>query len=64
MAQNAQRLNWEGAEVDEKLKRTMLSIYNQIDKIIEGGECTLEEGANRAGFLKVAEAMKSLGWVW
>ena len=64
MAQNAQRLNWEGAEVDEKLKRTMLSIYNQIDKITVGGECTLEEGANRAGFLKVADAMKSLGWVW
>ena len=64
MAQNAQRLHWEGADIDERLKRTMLSIYNQIDTITVGGECTLEEGANRVGFLKVAEAMKSLGWVW
>jgi Glutamate dehydrogenase/leucine dehydrogenase len=64
MAQNAQRLNWEGHTVDEKLKTTMQSIYNQIDSVTDGGECTLEQGANRAGFLKVAEAMKSLGWIW
>jgi len=64
MAQNAQRLNWESDEVNAKLKATMKSIYNQIDSVTEGGECTLEQGANRAGFLIVAEAMKTLGWVW
>ena len=64
MAQNAQRLDWEEQYMDERLKNTMLSIYNKIDIIMPGGECTLEEGANRVGFLKVAEAMKSLGWVW
>jgi glutamate dehydrogenase (NADP+) len=64
MAQNAQRIHWEGNTVDEKLKATMQSIYNQIDSVNDGGECTLEQGANRAGFLKVADAMKSLGWVW
>ena len=62
MSQNAQRLTWEPQEVDEKLKKTMSDIYDLMEK--HGGEGgTLEEGANRAGFIKVATAMKELGWV-
>lgn len=64
MSQNAMHLRWTNEEVDAKLKETMHAIYNQIDHVKEGGECTLEEGANRAGFLKVASAMKKLGWIW
>jgi len=64
MAQNAQRINWNGNEVDEELKATMHTIYDQIGTASAEGECTLEDGANRAGFVKVAEAMRSLGWVW
>jgi glutamate dehydrogenase (NADP+) len=59
MSQNAQRLTWTEEEVDQKLQGMMSNIFQQIDGV--GG--TLEEGANRAGFIKVATAMKELGWV-
>jgi len=62
MSQNAQRLTWEPHEVDEKLQKMMGDIYALMEKYAgEGG--TLEDGANRAGFIKVATAMKELGWV-
>lgn len=62
MSQNAQRLTWEPEEVDEKLKKMMSDIYGLMEKYKgEGG--TLEDGANIAGFVKVAEAMRELGWV-
>ena len=69
MSQNAQRLTWTREEVDAKLQEMMDSIYNmmvqQQDLTAEAGkECTLEQGANRAAFLKVAEAMKELGWIF
>lgn len=62
MSQNAQRLTWTREEVDDKLQAMMASIMDQMAKA-SGEDGTLEEGANRAGFLKVAEAMKELGWV-
>jgi glutamate dehydrogenase (NADP+) len=63
MSQNAQRLVWTRNEVDQKLQETMLNIYKQMEEAAgEGG--TLEEGANRAGFVKVAGAMKELGWIY
>ena len=62
MSQNAQRLTWNPTEVDERLKNMMESIYKQMeDNAGDGG--TLEQGANRAGFIKVATAMKELGWI-
>lgn len=61
MSQNAQRLTWEPHEVDEKLQKMMSDIYTLMEKHLDGG--TLEDGANRAGFVKVATAMKELGWV-
>lgn len=61
MSQNAQRLTWEPHEVDEKLQKTMRDIYALMEQHSQGG--TLEDGANRAGFVKVATAMKELGWV-
>lgn len=63
MAQNAQHLTWKPEEVDEKLQDMMQDIYNQMVEAERSGG-SLEEGANRAGFLRVAQAMKELGWVY
>jgi glutamate dehydrogenase (NADP+) len=63
MSQNAQRLTWEPEEVDRRLQSMMADIYKQMeDNAGEGG--TLEAGANRAGFVKVATAMRELGWMY
>ena len=59
MSQNAQKLTWKGSEVDNRLKEMMSNIYQQC----QSSGNSLEEGANRAGFIKVATAMKELGWV-
>jgi len=63
MAQNAEKLTWKPEEVDEKLQDMMQDIYNQMAQYESLGG-SLEQGANRAGFLKVAQAMKELGWVY
>jgi glutamate dehydrogenase (NADP+) len=62
MSQNSQRLTWPAEEVDKKLQEMMSDIYRQMEEATKSGG-TLEEGANRAGFIKVATAMKELGWV-
>jgi glutamate dehydrogenase (NADP+) len=62
MSQNAQRLVWEAEEVDQKLQDMMANIYETMAEVEENGG-TLEQGANRAGFIKVALAMKELGWI-
>jgi glutamate dehydrogenase (NADP+) len=62
MSQNAIRLTWSREDVDTKLQSMMADIYHQMDEASKSGG-TLEEGANRAGFIKVATAMKELGWV-
>ena len=65
MSQNSMRYNWSAEEVDAKLKDIMKSIYkNSYDAAKEYGmEGDLVAGANIAGFLKVAEAMKAQGCV-
>jgi len=67
MSQNAQKLTWTPEEVDAKLQSMMKEIYHQCQTggDGEGGSrsISLEEGANRAGFRKVAHAMRELGWV-
>ncbi len=63
MSQNSIRLSWSFDEVDEKLHGIMKSIYKAAyDASVEFG-CpgNLVAGANIAGFLKVAEAMKWQG---
>lgn len=64
MSQNAQRLTWKAEEVDKKLKDLMAYIYEQMEDSKDDVSGTLEQGANRAGFLKVAQAMEQLGWVF
>ena len=59
MSQNAMKLSWTEEEVDEKLKKIMKNIFNNIDGAAKkyGMDGNLIAGANIAGFLKVAEAM-------
>ena len=63
MSQNSQRLSWTFEEVDSKLHQIMVNIYHNISSAAKeyGCEGNLVAGANIAGFLKVAEAMKAQG---
>ena len=63
MSQNSLRLSWSFEEVDEKLHSIMVNIYKAARDAAKqyGCEGNLVAGANIAGFLKVAEAMKWQG---
>lgn len=63
MSQNSERLSWTFEEVDAKLKDIMVNIFhNSYNASKEyGHEGNLIFGANIAGFLKVADAMKWQG---
>ena len=63
MCQNSMRYSWTFEEVDAKLKGIMENIFRSAyDASKEYGvEGNLVAGANLAGFLKVAEAMKAQG---
>jgi glutamate dehydrogenase (NADP+) len=65
MTQNSERLAWTFEEVDNKLKGIMKSIFASCDSAAKefGLEGNYMAGANIAGFLKVAEAMKAQGCV-
>jgi glutamate dehydrogenase (NADP+) len=73
MAQNSQRLAWTTAEVDARLKRIMSDCYDICLKAgtewsgetLQGDvQPSLLFGANVAGFIKVANAMKEHGDWW
>jgi glutamate dehydrogenase (NADP+) len=74
MAQNSQRLSWTPAEVDAKLKGIMAECYKicldagtkHSGEDLSSGEVlpSLLSGANVAGFIKVADAMKQHGDWW
>ena len=63
MTQNSIRMSWSFEEVDEKLHGIMVNIYKAASNAAKeyGCEGNLVAGANIAGFLKVAEAMKWQG---
>jgi len=65
MSQNSERLSWSFEEVDAKLQGIMKSIFKACDDAAKeyGMEGNYMAGANIAGFLKVAEAMKAQGCV-
>lgn len=65
MAQRSSNIRWSFEEVDDRLKRTMVNIYRNIDKVATeyGFEGNYVMGANIAGFLKVAKAMMAQGVV-
>ena len=65
MTQNSERLPWTREEVDAKLKQIMVNIHdnawNTAKKYATEGDYVA--GANIAGFVKVADAMKAQGLV-
>ncbi len=62
MTQNSMRLPWSREEVDKKLRGIMISIHEQCVKHGKEGKYTnYVNGANIAGFLKVADAMLDQG---
>lgn len=65
MSQNSMRYGWTFEEVDDKLKNIMKDIFAACDSASKefGMEGNYMAGANIAGFLKVAEAMKAQGCV-
>ncbi len=65
MSQNSERLSWIFEEVDAKLQGIMVNIFHNLDDAAKkyGMEGNYVAGANIAGFLKVAEAMKAQGIV-
>ncbi len=65
MSQNSIRYSWSFEEVDEKLHGIMKSIFKACDDAAKeyGLPGNYMAGANIAGFLKVAEAMKAQGCV-
>ncbi len=65
MSQNSLRLSWTREEVDEKLHNIMKSIHKASVEAAEayGTPGNLVNGANIAGFVKVADAMMAQGVV-
>ena len=63
MSQNSERLSWTFEEVDSKLHGIMKNIFHNAFNAAKeyGFEGNLVVGANIAGFLKVADAMKWQG---
>ncbi|MEG2148501.1 MAG: NADP-specific glutamate dehydrogenase [Clostridiales bacterium] len=64
MCQNSMRYNWTREEVDAKLKAIMADIHDNCVKYgTEDGKTSYVQGANIAGFVKVADAMLAQGIV-
>lgn len=65
MSQNSERLSWTKENVDEKLQQIMETIYINISEAADtySTHNNFTDGANIAGFLKVADAMIAQGYV-
>ena len=64
MSQNAMRLSWTSEEVDVKLHQIMVSIHEACQHYgSDAGFINYVNGANIAGFVKVADAMIAQGVV-
>jgi glutamate dehydrogenase (NADP+) len=65
MAQDSMRLTWSRDEVDNRLHQIMIAIHRNCYETAEsyGTPGNLVNGANIAGFLKVANAMLDQGLV-
>jgi len=64
MSQNSLRLSWSREEVDKRLHDIMVAIHEQCVKYGKEGNCiNYVNGANIAGFVKVADAMLDQGLV-
>jgi glutamate dehydrogenase (NADP+) len=65
MTQNSMRLSWTRQEVDDRLRQIMVAIHRGCFETADkyGTPGNLVNGANIAGFLKVADAMLDQGVV-
>lgn len=65
MAQNSLRTSWSREEVDQKLKEIMNNIYKSCKEAAAayGQPGNIQDGANIAGFLKVADSVIEQGCV-
>jgi glutamate dehydrogenase (NADP+) len=65
MSQNSMRLSWTREEVDDRLHKIMIAIHKNCYETAEqyGTPGNLVNGANIAGFLKVANSMLDQGLV-
>jgi glutamate dehydrogenase (NADP+) len=65
MSQNSMRINWTREEVDDRLHKIMIEIHKNAFETAEkyGTPGNLVNGANIAGFLKVANSMLDQGLV-
>jgi glutamate dehydrogenase (NADP+) len=63
MTQNSMRLSWSREELNRHLREIMLDIHNRcVEYGSEGdGHVNYLKGANIAGFIKVADAMRAYG---
>ncbi|KAL1406381.1 NADP-dependent glutamate dehydrogenase [Vanrija albida] len=69
MGQNSQRLKWSHTEVDARLKDIMVTCYTNCREtgktyVKDSAVPSLVAGANIAGFVKVANAMRDQGDWW
>ena len=63
-SQNALRLSWDREEVDSRLKTIMSDIHSKcVQHGTRDGKVDYVDGANIAGFIKVADAMLAYGAV-
>jgi glutamate dehydrogenase (NADP+) len=63
MAQNSMRMAWTSEEVDHRLKMIMKRIFESAHEASKLYEVPLYQGANLAGFKRVADAMLAYGCV-
>jgi len=65
MSQNSERIAWTKEQVDQRLQNIMLDIYTNISEAADrySTHNNFVDGANIAGFLKVADAMLAQGYV-
>ena len=62
MSQNAGRLSWEREQVTEKLEDLMQDIHDRcVEHGGDGDRIDYIRGANRAGFIRVADALAAYG---
>jgi glutamate dehydrogenase (NADP+) len=65
MSQDSMRLSWTREEVDDRLQKIMIAVHKNCFETAKeyGTPGNLVNGANIAGFLKVANAMLDQGLV-
>lgn len=62
MTQNSMRLSWTRDELDQRLREIMSGIHSQcVEHGTDGDHVNYLNGANIAGFIKVADAMLAYG---